>query len=249
MARNQLQQARLDALEPLIRSWTSTSSIMVQGSEYPSEPDRPFPHFPGPDDGGHRSDPSDADTTLALLLPLLILLSTLLFLLLLFLVFLVVVRRRGGRGGILHALGGGGAIRLGENEGPIDLSRDDESWAEGEGGVEGMERRWLEQSDEGSKIGYMRSKGAPSLPLFKVTTNARSNSLANPVPAQLATDRHHSFAIPLDPRKGRLGVVLRTRLRLEPFFAGLRPLPDGNYFPRRRRRHGARRRGRLLRAE
>lgn len=85
------------------------------------------------------------DPSLALLLPLLILLSTLLFLLVFFLVFLIVVRKRRGRG-----------IALQDHEGPLDLSREEEF--EGEGGVAGVEERWLEQQDEAVQRGYERAK-------------------------------------------------------------------------------------------
>lgn len=85
------------------------------------------------------------DPSLALLLPLLILLSTLLFLLVFFLVFLIVVRKRRGRG-----------IALQDHEGPLDLSREEEF--EGEGGIAGVEERWLEQQDEAVQRGYERAK-------------------------------------------------------------------------------------------
>lgn len=85
------------------------------------------------------------DPSLALLLPLLILLSTLLFLLVFFLVFLIVLRRRRGRG-----------IALQDYEGPLDLSREEEF--EGEGGIAGVEERWLEQQDEAVQRGYERAK-------------------------------------------------------------------------------------------
>jgi hypothetical protein len=85
------------------------------------------------------------DPSLALLLPLLILLSTLLFLLVFFLVFLILVRRRRGRG-----------IALQDHEGPLDLSREEEF--DGEGGIVGVEERWLEQQDEAVQQGYQRAK-------------------------------------------------------------------------------------------
>jgi hypothetical protein len=87
--------------------------------------------------------PSDADQTLALLLPLLILVSTLLFLLLLFLVFIIIVRRRRG-------------ISLRDDDGPLDLTREDETDAEG--GIAGLEQRWLETVDVGTRAGYLRFK-------------------------------------------------------------------------------------------
>jgi hypothetical protein len=80
---------------------------------------------------------------LAILLPLLILLSSLLFLLLLFLLFLIVARRRRG-------------IALPDDEGPLDLGREEE--LEGEGGLEGVEQRWMDSVDEATRTGYIRAK-------------------------------------------------------------------------------------------
>ena len=85
-----------------------------------------------------QSDP------LMILLPILIVLSSLLFLLLLFLVCVVVMRRRRG-------------IALSDTDGPIDLSHDEV--AEGAGGFTGVESRWLESVDEGSRTQYQQAKG------------------------------------------------------------------------------------------
>lgn len=83
---------------------------------------------------------------LLFLLPLLIVLSTFLFLILLFLVFVILLRRRRG-------------IRLRDGDGPTDLSRED--LVEGEGGLEGVESRWLESVGESERRTYLRAKGAP----------------------------------------------------------------------------------------
>ncbi|KAF9778229.1 SPRY-domain-containing protein [Thelephora terrestris] len=80
---------------------------------------------------------------LLFLLPLLIVLSTFLFLILLFLVFVILLRRRRG-------------IRLRDGDGPIDLSRED--LVEGEGGLEGVESRWLESVSESERRTYLRAK-------------------------------------------------------------------------------------------
>jgi hypothetical protein len=77
---------------------------------------------------------------------LLIVLSTFLFLILLFLVFVILLRRRRG-------------IRLRDGDGPIDLSRED--LVEGEGGLEGVESRWLESVSESERRTYHRAKGTP----------------------------------------------------------------------------------------
>ncbi|KAI5123572.1 hypothetical protein M0805_003390 [Coniferiporia weirii] len=80
---------------------------------------------------------------LLVLLPLLIVLSSLLFLLLLFLVCVLLLRRRRG-------------IVLRDNDGPIDMSR--EELIDGEGGFEGVEERWLESVNEETQRSYRRAK-------------------------------------------------------------------------------------------
>lgn len=83
---------------------------------------------------------------IGILLPILILLSTLLFLLVFFLVFIIILKARKRRG-----------IALQDTDGPIDLAREEQ--LEGEGGVAGIESRWLEQQDEATRAGYDRAKG------------------------------------------------------------------------------------------
>ncbi|KAI0094668.1 concanavalin A-like lectin/glucanase domain-containing protein [Irpex rosettiformis] len=80
---------------------------------------------------------------LYILFPLLIVLSTFLFLLLLFLICVIILRRRRG-------------IMLRDNDGPIDMSRED--LVEGEGGFETLESRWLESVPEGEQRMYQRAK-------------------------------------------------------------------------------------------
>ena len=75
-----------------------------------------------------------------------------LFLLLLFLLFLILLRRNRG-------------ISLRDDGGPTNLEREDE--IDGEGGLAGVEQRWLEQAGEATKIGYMRAKGAYTSPGLK----------------------------------------------------------------------------------
>ncbi|KDQ19916.1 hypothetical protein BOTBODRAFT_27332 [Botryobasidium botryosum FD-172 SS1] len=86
---------------------------------------------------------SSSDDALMILLPLLIVFSTLLFFLLIFLVCMLLLRRRRG-------------ILLRDNDGPIDLSRED--LIEGEGGFEGVESRWLENASEEEVYSYRRAK-------------------------------------------------------------------------------------------
>ena len=86
-----------------------------------------------------------ANDALLVLLPLLIVLSTFLFLLLLFLICILLLRRRRG-------------IALRDNDGPIDMSRDD--LVQGEGGFDGVESRWLESVNDGTRRLYLRAKGS-----------------------------------------------------------------------------------------
>lgn len=90
------------------------------------------------DDNGPQNDP------LVVLLPLLIVLSTLLFLLLLFLVCILFLRRRR-------------SIVLRDNDGPIDLSR--EEFISSDGGFEAIESRWLEAAGEVERQTYRRAQG------------------------------------------------------------------------------------------
>lgn len=89
------------------------------------------------------TSPPNRDALLVLL-PLLIVLSSLLFLLLLFLVCVLFIRRRRG-------------IILRDNDGPIDMSR--EELLDGEGGFEGVEERWLESVNDETRRSYRRAKG------------------------------------------------------------------------------------------
>jgi hypothetical protein len=99
-------------------------------------------HYQSSDDFRRREPANDA---LLVLLPLLIVLSTFLFLLLLFLVCIILLRKRRG-------------IALRDNDGPVDMSRDD--LVQGEGGFEGVESRWLESVTESARRLYLRAKGA-----------------------------------------------------------------------------------------
>jgi hypothetical protein len=87
------------------------------------------------------------DALLALL-PLLIVISTFLFLLLLLLLCVILIRKRRG-------------IILGENDGPVDMSRED--MVSGDGGFEGVESRWLESAAESVRRAYLRAKGSSFL--------------------------------------------------------------------------------------
>ncbi|KZW02571.1 SPRY-domain-containing protein [Exidia glandulosa HHB12029] len=80
---------------------------------------------------------------LRILLPLLIVLSTLLFVLLVFLVCVLFLRKRRG-------------IALRDNDGPIDMSR--EEIIDGEGGFDAIEARWLESESDDVRRAYRRAK-------------------------------------------------------------------------------------------
>lgn len=84
--------------------------------------------------------------TLALLLPLILLLVTFLFLLVLLAVFLLILRRKRG-------------IVLRDETGPTDVGTEHTALLTAEGGLEGVERRWLEEQDEDTRRSYQRAKG------------------------------------------------------------------------------------------
>lgn len=99
-----------------------------------------------------RLPPPGSRDAFYILLPMLIILSTFLFLLLLFLVCVILLRRRRG-------------IMLRDNDGPVDMSRED--LIEGEGGFEGVESRWLESVNEHARRAYLRAKGNVLHPPFR----------------------------------------------------------------------------------
>lgn len=88
----------------------------------------------------------DGPDALALLLPFLFVLSTLLFIMILFLVCILLLRRRRG-------------ISLGDQDGPVDVSRDD-IFNDADGGIAGVEQRWLENLGEDIKRTYRQAKSA-----------------------------------------------------------------------------------------
>jgi hypothetical protein len=125
----------------------------------------------------HPGPPPNRDALL-FLLPLLIVLSTFLFLILLFLVFVILLRRRRG-------------IRLRDGDGPVDLSRED--LIEGDGGLEGVESRWLESVSEPERRTYLRAKGMLVLNPSRnadvgIQLNRGVPRLSAPIPTKLASD-------------------------------------------------------------
>ena len=158
---------------------------------------------------------------LLFLLPLLIVLSTFLFLVLLFLVFVILLRRRRG-------------IRLRDGEGPVDLSREDH--IEGEGGIEGVESRWLESVTESERRTYLRAKGMsisnkPCNVSIGIRLSSYISRLSAPVPAKLPTNRYYPLPISLHSGEGGSRLVFRTRPRGHAFIAC--PRPNRNHIPTR----------------
>ncbi|GAA5901810.1 hypothetical protein JCM8208_003594 [Rhodotorula glutinis] len=125
----------------LVAAADSRASAQQPGGwpEWPTSPSEPDPSIPSLPQPGHGS--SHADHTLAILIPLIVVLATLLVLT--FLLTLVLLRRKRG-------------IELSDEGGPTNLEREDD--VEGEGGLDGVESRWLQTVDEQTKMGYVRAK-------------------------------------------------------------------------------------------
>ncbi|KAH6917330.1 endosome protein [Coprinopsis sp. MPI-PUGE-AT-0042] len=126
MALDSREQSRLNSI---------FHSFLATGNSLPEPVPAPAPAPSDP-------QPRQPDALLVLL-PLLIVLSTFLFLLLTFLICVLLVRRRRG-------------IMLRDNDGPVDLSR--EELIEGEGGFEGVESRWLEGVAENVRRDYLQAR-------------------------------------------------------------------------------------------
>lgn len=135
-----------------------------------------------------------------ILLPMLIVLSTFLFLLLLFLVCVILLRKRRG-------------IMLRDNDGPVDMSRED--LIEGEGGFEGVESRWLETVSEAERRAYLRAKGKYTISRVLLWIEVLTRTTTR-VPASASTklyaDRYHIIPVSLHPGEGCLGMVVRAGL-------------------------------------
>jgi hypothetical protein len=148
-------------------------------------------------DNGEPRLREPANDALLVLLPLLIVLSTFLFLLLLFLICILLLRRRRG-------------IALRDNDGPIDMSRDD--LLQGEGGVDGVESRWLESVNDSTRRLYLRAKGSftffPALAFIRVLNMGPRSRLPTAIPARLTEHRHHSIPIFVHPGERSLSMVV-----------------------------------------
>ncbi|GAA5927416.1 hypothetical protein JCM1841_000465 [Sporobolomyces salmonicolor] len=123
--------------------------VFYQGAEpFPQWPAYPPAEGDSPDGGGAelptqmpRDPRGGQDQTLALLIPLIIVLTVLLFLI--FLLIVLLLRRKRG-------------IVLPDEGGPTNLEREED--VDGEGGLEGVESRWLQSVEEATRIGYQRAK-------------------------------------------------------------------------------------------
>jgi hypothetical protein len=83
-------------------------------------------------------------TVILIFIPVLVVVITVLIGLICFLVAVLLMKRRQG-------------VRLTEDGGPLDLSKGD--GVMGEGGVDGVEGRWLETVEPDVREGYKRAKG------------------------------------------------------------------------------------------
>ena len=128
-------------------------------------------------------------TLLLVFLPILVVVLTVLIGMICFLVVVLLMKRRKG-------------ISLTEDGGPLDLSKSD--GVMGEGGVEGVEARWLETVEPDVKEGYRRAKGESSILVIPLI----DPRIPRPLPSIFPSYRHNPFSVSLDPRKGRLGMVV-----------------------------------------
>ncbi|KAK4686522.1 Ran-binding protein 9/10, partial [Tremellales sp. Uapishka_1] len=96
-----------------------------------------------PPTDGHGNGNGGYSTLLLVFIPIMVVILTVLLGLLVFLMAILYLRRRKG-------------IRLTEDGGPLDLSKSD--GVMGEGGVEGVEARWLETVDPDVREAYKKAK-------------------------------------------------------------------------------------------
>ena len=152
-----MSQSQEHASASLYAGWDEVAEALSAGIKAIQDklPEQPLALVTEQQDRSNQP-PAGSRDAFYIILPMLIVLSTFLFLLLLFLVCVILLRRRRG-------------IMLRDNDGPIDMSRED--LIEGEGGFEGVESRWLETVSEQERRAYMRAKGkysaSLSIPLRK----------------------------------------------------------------------------------
>ncbi|GAA5988144.1 hypothetical protein JCM11641_003610 [Rhodosporidiobolus odoratus] len=156
---------RLDLPDSLRQLAVNKMQSLLQQQSHHLQQQDPWPQWPPSDDlprpgegtlpsgNGRNGGGTTEDQTLALLIPLLLLLTLLLFLTLL--LTLLLLRRRLLRGSI-HLLDGENEV--GGSGGPINMADPQGMFRGAEGGFEGVEARWLEEQDEGTRRGYERGK-------------------------------------------------------------------------------------------
>lgn len=113
--------------------WRDWPAIGDGSGSWPAMPGNAPPPAPARHTSNH---------TLAILIPLIVV-STVLLLLLFFVTALLLHRRRRG-------------IELADEGGPTNLEREDR--IDGEGGLDGVEARWLQTVEEPVRMGYVRAK-------------------------------------------------------------------------------------------
>jgi hypothetical protein len=193
----------------------ATLPIMAASASADEAPHEQFPFpiatgpsVPEPSRLPDATHPGSGGKTIYILLPVFVILATLLILLVVFLIGIIYNKRRRG-------------IRLVEDGGPLDLSRND--GVIGEGGIEGVESRWLEEVSEDVRQGYARAKGksrtliewnrSSKAVALKLTALSR---LPITIPSVFPRNRYHPFTVPFDTGERCFRVVLRARLRIKP---------------------------------
>lgn len=133
-------------------------------------------------------EPDGPSAIIIIFIPIMVVILTVLLGVLIFLIALLVMRRQRG-------------IRLTEDGGPLDLSRGD--GVIGEGGVEGVEARWLETADPDVREAYRRAKGG-----FRDLLNLSDSRMANVVSSVVCPHGHYPFPVPFHSGEGRVCVVV-----------------------------------------
>ncbi|EIW71170.1 hypothetical protein TREMEDRAFT_71079 [Tremella mesenterica DSM 1558] len=131
-----LTDTRQSDTSPLSTPRLSPAQLPMQ-EQFPHPPEMPTPKQPDGDSNQGFS------TALLIFIPIMVVVLTVLLGLIVFLVAVLFMRKRRG-------------IRLTEDGGPLDLSKSD--GVIGEGGVDGVEARWLENVEPDVREAYNRAK-------------------------------------------------------------------------------------------
>jgi hypothetical protein len=128
----------------LLHTRTTASSSNMQ------MPQQPPPNVPTPDhpqnSGSTGSNDQGFSTILLIFIPIMVVVLTVLLGMVVFLVTVLYLRRKKG-------------IKLTEDGGPLDLGKGNGDGVIGEGGVEGVEQRWLDGVDPDVREAYRKAKG------------------------------------------------------------------------------------------